>query len=106
MSVTEGADVVVHSIADDVWGSEDELTGALSWKVESWDWLCLLICKMSLPMTNSRTNHIKWQYYENIYIITKSKFGNIRIINIIMYVTILFCETSIYLRIFFYLATK
>ena len=41
MSVTEGTDAVVNSIANDVWGSEDELTGALSEKVESWDWLCL-----------------------------------------------------------------
>ena len=41
LSVTEGTDVVVNSIADDVWGSEDELTGVLSDKVESWDWLCL-----------------------------------------------------------------
>ena len=29
-SVTEGTDVVVNLTADDVWGSEDELTGALS----------------------------------------------------------------------------
>ena len=29
LSVTEGTDVVVNSIADDVCGSEDELTGAL-----------------------------------------------------------------------------
>ena len=40
MSVTEETDVVVNSMADDVWGSEDELTGFLSEKVESWDWLC------------------------------------------------------------------
>ena len=38
MSLTEGTDVVVNLIADDVWGYEDELTGALSDKVESWDW--------------------------------------------------------------------
>ena len=36
-SLTEGIDVVVDSIADDVWVSEDELTGALSDEVESWD---------------------------------------------------------------------
>ena len=41
MSVTEGIGVVDNSIADDVWGSEDELTGALSDEVESWYWLCL-----------------------------------------------------------------
>ena len=41
LSVTEGIYVVFNSIADDVWGSEDELTGALSDKVESWDWLYL-----------------------------------------------------------------
>ena len=33
---TEGTDIVVNSIADDVWSSEDELTGVLSDKVESW----------------------------------------------------------------------
>ena len=32
LSVTEGTDVVVNYIADDVWGSEDELTGVLSEK--------------------------------------------------------------------------
>ena len=36
LSVAEGTDVVVNLIADDVWGSEDELTGALSDKFESW----------------------------------------------------------------------
>ena len=41
LSDTEGTDVVVILIADDVWGSEDELTGILSDKVEIWDWLCL-----------------------------------------------------------------
>ena len=29
--------VVVNSMADDVWGSEYELTGVLSDKVDSWD---------------------------------------------------------------------
>ena len=38
-SLTEGTDVVVNSVADDVWGSEDELTGTLSEKVDSWDWI-------------------------------------------------------------------
>ena len=41
LSVTEGIDIVVNSIADDVWGYEYEPTGVLSDKVESWDWLCL-----------------------------------------------------------------
>ena len=36
-SVTEGIDVVVNSIADDALGSEDELIGVLSDKVESLD---------------------------------------------------------------------
>ena len=36
-SPTEGKGVVVDLMADNVWGSEDELTGALSDKVESWD---------------------------------------------------------------------
>ena len=31
--VAEGTDVVVNSISEDVWGSEDELTGVLSDKV-------------------------------------------------------------------------
>ena len=34
--VAEGKDVVVNSIAEDVWGYGDELTGALSDEVESW----------------------------------------------------------------------
>ena len=33
LSIAGGTDVVVNSIAEDVWGSEDELTGALSDKV-------------------------------------------------------------------------
>ena len=41
LSVTEGTDVVVNSITDDVWGSEDELTGVLSENNLSWDWQCL-----------------------------------------------------------------
>ena len=39
LSLTEGIDVVVDSIAHDVWGSEDELTGALNDEVDIWDWL-------------------------------------------------------------------
>ena len=39
MSLTEGTDVVVNLKADDVWGYEDELTGALSEKIDIWDWL-------------------------------------------------------------------
>ena len=34
-SLTEGTDVVVDLITDDVWGSKVELTGTLSDKVES-----------------------------------------------------------------------
>ena len=41
MSLTEGENVVVYSIAGDVWGSEYELTGDLIDEVESWDWLYL-----------------------------------------------------------------
>ena len=41
MYVAEGTDVVVNSIAEDFWGSEYELTGDLSDKVESWYLLCL-----------------------------------------------------------------
>ena len=52
MSVIEGADVVVNEIPDDVWGSEDELTGTFSDKVESCDWLCLYIRPVSFPMMN------------------------------------------------------
>ena len=36
-SPTEVTYVVGNLIAYDVWGSEDELTGALSKKIESWD---------------------------------------------------------------------
>ena len=39
--LTEGMDVVVNSIAGDVSGLEDELTGVLSDKVEIWYWLYL-----------------------------------------------------------------
>ena len=41
LSVAEGTDGVVNSIAEDVWGSEDELTGVLSDKGHSWYWLWL-----------------------------------------------------------------
>ena len=41
LSVIGGTYVVVNLIADDVWGFEDELTGALSDKVNIWDWPCL-----------------------------------------------------------------
>ena len=37
LSLTEGTDVVVNSMADYVWGCEDELTGALRDKVDIWD---------------------------------------------------------------------
>ena len=37
LSVIEGIDVVVNLIAEDVWFSEDELTGALIDKFECWD---------------------------------------------------------------------
>ena len=37
----EGTEVVVHLMTENVWGSEDELTGAVVDKVESWYWLCL-----------------------------------------------------------------
>ena len=35
-SFAEGTEIVVNSIAEDVWGSEDELTGALSDEFKSW----------------------------------------------------------------------
>ena len=37
LSLTEETESVVISIADDVWGYEDELTGVLNEKVEIWD---------------------------------------------------------------------
>ena len=37
LSPTEGTYVVVNSIADDVWGSKDELICAFSDEVECWD---------------------------------------------------------------------
>ena len=41
LSLTEGTDFVSDSIYDDVWEAEDEITGALSKEVESWDLLNL-----------------------------------------------------------------
>ena len=41
LSPTEETDVVVNSIDDDVWGTEDEQTVALNYGFESWYWLCL-----------------------------------------------------------------
>ena len=38
-------------------------------------------------MTNSKTNNIKWLCYEIHNIITKSEFGNIQIINMMVYVS-------------------
>ena len=101
LSVIEGTDIVVNLIAEDAWYYEDELTGVFSDKVHSWYWLWLYILPMSFPMTNSKTNNIEWYYYEIHNIITKPKFGNIRIINMMMYVTIFQCITPIYLRILF-----
>ena len=60
MSVAEGKDVVVNSIADDVWGSEYEVTVVLIDKFDSWYWLYFSIPPMSIPMKNSKTNNIKW----------------------------------------------
>ena len=34
--ISEGTEVVVNLVSDDFWVSEDELTGALSDKIESW----------------------------------------------------------------------
>ena len=39
MSLTEGTDVLVSLIVDDVWGYKDELTGALIDKFDISDWL-------------------------------------------------------------------
>ena len=38
MSLTEGTEIVVDSLDDDVWEAEYEQTGALNDKFESWDW--------------------------------------------------------------------
>ena len=45
---------------------------------------------MSFPVMNCESKNIKWQYYAIQNIITKSKFGDIQIINIRMDVGILF----------------
>ena len=37
LSLTEGTEVVVDLIEDDVWEAKDEQTGALYEKIESWD---------------------------------------------------------------------
>ena len=50
LSDIEGTYVVFNLIAEDVWGSEDELTGALIGEVEIYDWLCLWIPPMSFPI--------------------------------------------------------
>ena len=41
MSLIEGTCFIVNVMDHDVWGSEDELTGALSGEVEIWGWLYL-----------------------------------------------------------------
>ena len=41
LSLTEGTDVLVKSIEDDVWEAADEETCALNYEVKSWYWLCL-----------------------------------------------------------------
>ena len=44
MSVVEGADIVVNSIAEYFWGSEDELTGVLSEKLRvGIDYVCKFV---------------------------------------------------------------
>ena len=39
MSLTSDTDVVVNSIAEDVWEAKDEKTGAFNDGVDIWDWL-------------------------------------------------------------------
>ena len=57
---------------------------------------------MSFPMINSKTNNIKSQYYDIHSIITKIKFRNIQILNIMMYVSIIILRINpIYLVILF-----
>ena len=41
LSLAEGTDVVVNSIVEDSWDSEDELTGALSDKVAFFGIYCV-----------------------------------------------------------------
>ena len=41
LSLTEGTEVIVNSIDDDVWEAKYERTGALIDGFDSWDWLCL-----------------------------------------------------------------
>ena len=40
-SITDGTEVIINSINDDVWDAEDERTGAFIDGVESLGWLCL-----------------------------------------------------------------
>ena len=54
LSLTEGTNVVVNLMDNDIWEAEDERKCALNDEVDSWDWLCLWIFPMSFPMTNSR----------------------------------------------------
>ena len=41
LSLTEGTDVVVNSMTNNVWETEDEQPGALNDGVERWGWPCL-----------------------------------------------------------------
>ena len=41
LSLTEGTEVIVNSIDNDVWESKDKRTGVFNDGAEIWDWLCL-----------------------------------------------------------------
>ena len=41
LSITEGTEVIVNSIDDDVWEANDKITGVFIDGFECWDWLCL-----------------------------------------------------------------
>ena len=41
LSITEGTEVIVNLIDDDVWESKHSITSALIDVFYSWDWLCL-----------------------------------------------------------------
>ena len=41
LSLTEGTEVIVDSINDDVWEDKDKIADALIDLVESWYWICL-----------------------------------------------------------------
>ena len=41
LSLTEGTEVVANFVEDDVWEAKYEITGALNYGVDIWDWLCL-----------------------------------------------------------------